>query len=373
MDRNLFTTLSLFALLLALIALIGTIVTPLLPALGWAMIIAVITFPLFRRLRSALDGRDILSAGCMTALIVVALILPIIAVIITLTHEATLAYRFLEPLGAEGIRKLFAPLSSLPLVQNLLKRLQPLFGILPLDLETSLVPAAKQLAGVLLGYSTTVLKNTFTLVFQLFFMTITLFFCYRDGERVLHKIWGLFPAAPKMRENVEQTVSRVLNAVVFGIFLTCVVQGILGGLAFWVAGLPSPLLFGALMVATAIIPVVGTALVWLPGGLYLLAQGEAAAGIGVLIWGMLVVGSIDNLIRPLFISGKGQLPILLVAVGALGGLLAFGLIGIVLGPLALALPLSLLDSLTTVQETGSPDETSTQSGRKADLTTQNGS
>jgi predicted PurR-regulated permease PerM len=349
MDRNLFTTLCLFALLLALIALTGTIVAPLLPALGWAMIIAVITFPLFRHLRSALDGRDMLSAGCMTALIVVALILPIIAVIITLTHEATLAYRFLEPLGAEGIRKLFAPLSSLPLVQGLMKRLQPLLANLPLDLETSLVPAAKQLAGVLLGYSTTVLKNTIALLFQLFFMTITLFFCYRDGERLLQKVWGMFPAAPETRELVEQTVSRVLNAVVFGIFLTCVVQGILGGLAFWVAGLPSPLLFGALMIATAFIPVVGTALVWLPGGLYLLAQGETAAGIGVLIWGALVVGSIDNLIRPLFISGKAQLPILMIAVGALGGLLAFGLIGIVLGPLALALPLALLETVNTSQ------------------------
>ena len=354
MDRQLFTTLCLFTLLLALIALIWTIASPLLPALGWAAIIAVITFPLFRRLRSRLGGRETASAGSMTLLVVVALILPIIGVIISLSHEAAITYRFLEQLGPEGIRQLVAPLMSHPLVQALLDRLQPFLGDLPQDLETALVPAAKQLAGILLSYSTTVLKNVFILIFQLFFMTITLFFFYRDGERLVRRIWRLLPVAPELREIVELTVSRVLNAVIFGIFLTCVVQGVLGGLAFWVAGLPSPLLFGAVMIATAVIPVAGTALVWLPGGLYLLAQGETAAGIGVLIWGALVVGSIDNLIRPLFISGKAHLPILLVAVGALGGLLAFGLIGVVIGPLSLALPLALLDSVSTLRTAEAP-------------------
>lgn len=347
MDRKLLTTLCLFSLLIALIVLIGTIIVPLLPALGWAIIIAVITLPLYKRLHRFLGGRDTVSAGIMTALAAVALILPITAVIMALTREAALTYRFLEQLGPDGIRQLFAPLTSHPLTQGLLARMQPFVGTLPQDLETALVPAAKQLAGVLLSYSTTVLKSTVSLIFLIIFMTMTLFFCYRDGQRIVPWIWGLLPAAPEMRKTIEETVSRVLNAVVFGIFLTCVVQGILGGLAFWVAGLPSPLLFGTIMIITAFIPVVGTALIWLPGGLYLLAQGQSSAGIGLLLWGALVVGSIDNLIRPLFISGKANLPILLVAVGALGGLLAFGLIGVVIGPLSLALPLALLETVPT--------------------------
>jgi predicted PurR-regulated permease PerM len=341
MDRQLFTTLCVFALLLAFSGLVGYILLPFLPSLGWAGVVTVITFPLYRRLHRRLGYRDTIAAGTMTAIVIVALIIPLTGAIVVLSQEATLAYRYLEQLGPDGLYRLYAPLAGHSLVLGIQERLAPLLSTLPADLQSSLLPAAKSLAGTMVGYSTTLAKNVFAQAFKLFFMLITLFFCYRDGERLLHRLWELLPVRPDHRVAVEETVERVFTAVILGIFLTCVVQGTLGGIGFWVAGLPSPILFGALMTVTAFIPLVGTALVWLPAGLYLLLQGKMAAGIGLLLWGALVVGSIDNLLRPLFISGKAHLPILLVALGALGGLLAFGLIGVVLGPLVLALPLAL--------------------------------
>lgn len=345
MDRQLLTTLCFFALLVLFLALVGTILRPFLPSLGWAGVIAVITFPIYRRLHHRLGGRDNIAAGVMTAAMIFALILPLTGAVFILSREATLAYHYLEQLGPEGLSQLYAPLTSHKLVVTTMNQLRPFLGDIPDDLASSLLPAAKQLAGTMVGYSTTLVKNVVAQFFKIFFMVITLFFCYRDGERLNHRCWALLPVQPEYRLIVEKTVERVFSAVIFGIFLTCVVQGFLGGIGFWVAGLPSPILFGALMTVTAFVPLVGTALVWLPGGLYLLFQGKLLAGCGLLLWGGLVVGTVDNLIRPMFISGKAHLPILVVAIGALGGLLAFGLIGVVLGPLALALPLELAGTI----------------------------
>lgn len=344
MDIKLLTTLCVFTLILGFIALVGTILLPFLPSLGWAGIISIITYPLYRRLSKALPHRVTLSAGIMTATVAIIICIPVVVIITVLSTEIAVLYRFLEQTGTGGLYQQLSPLLQHPLSLQIKTWLEPLLGQLPVDIGTSLMPAAKKAAAVMAGYSATVMKNTFGLFFQLFFMTITLFFCYRDGERVVTWLWSLVPVEPEQRKAVEVTVERVLQAVIFGIFLTCVVQGILGGLGFWAAGLPSPLLSGSIMILTAFIPVIGTALIWAPGGIYLLMQGKLAAGISLLLWGALVVGSIDNLIRPLFISGKAKLPILLVAIGALGGLLAFGLIGVVLGPLLLALPLALLQS-----------------------------
>ncbi len=347
MDRQLFTTLCTFALLMAFTALVGFILLPFLPSLGWAGVFAVITFPLYRRLHRQLAGRDTVAAGAMTAIVIIALILPLTGALILLSQEAAIVYRYLEQLGPNGLYQLYAPLTTHPFVIRIMDQAGPILGDIPNNLESSLLPAAKELAGTMVGYSTTLAKTIFAQFFKLFFMIITLFFCYRDGERLAHHLWELLPVRPEHRTAVEETIERVFTAVIFGIFLTCVVQGVLGGLGFWVAGLPSPILFGALMTVTAFIPIVGTALIWLPGGIYLILQGKMAAGIGLLLWGGLVVGSIDNLIRPLFISGRAHLPILLVALGALGGLLAFGLIGVVLGPLVLALPLALISTMRT--------------------------
>jgi len=144
----------------------------------------------------------------------------------------------------------------------------------------------------------------------------------------------------------------VLGAVMYGIVLTCLVQGTLGGLGFWVAGLPSPILFGALMAICALIPIIGTALIWLPGALYLLMHGQTMYALLLIAWGVVVVSGIDNIIRPLFISGIAKLHILIIVLGVLGGILAFGITGVVAGPVILALVLVFFEE--SRQETALP-------------------
>jgi predicted PurR-regulated permease PerM len=185
------------------------------------------------------------------------------------------------------------------------------------------------------------LKNVFVSLFHLLLMLVILFFIYRDGRRIQDEFWSVIPLPAPDKAALQENLSRVLTAVVVGILGTCLIQGLLGGIGFWIGGLPSPVLFGSLMAVAALIPFVGTALFWLPGSLYLLLAGKTAKGIFLLAWGVLVVSSADNVVRPLLISGKADLPVSLIALGAIGGFAAFGLIGVVAGPMVLSLSLLL--------------------------------
>ncbi len=348
MDRTLFTTLSLFAGTLLLLYLLFSILSPFLAMLVWAGAVGIITYPLYDRVLIRCRGREVAAALLMTSAVVLALILPMIGLIFALAHEAAQVYQYLEQTGGSGITP--AEILTHPAVVPWLERIGPLISTFNLDLDAMMVPAAKKGLEALLNYSTGIVKNFFEFLFKLILMLITLFFMYKDGARFLEYFWRVVNVGEGLQEAVKTTVTRVLGAVMFGVIMTCMVQGALGGIGFWVAGLPSPLLFGTLMAICAPIPFVGTALVWLPGALYLLAQGQTMYGILLIVWGALAVGSIDNVLRPLFISGRAKLPILLIVFGVLGGFLAFGLSGVVSGPVILALALVFVDSFREKQD-----------------------
>lgn len=356
MDRTLFKTLIAYSAALLFVYLLFAILSPFLAMLVWAGAVGVITYPLYERLLARCNGREIIAAVLMTTAVVLALIVPLIGLIFTLSREVALAYQYLELASSGGTG--FAPAEILnhPSLAPWLERLRPLIGTFDLDLESMMLPAFKKGLAAMLNYSTGIVKNFFQFLFKLILMLITLFFIYKDGPRALQAFWQVVPIAEKLRNTIIETVSRVLGAVMFGVIMTCVVQGALGGLGFWAAGLPSPFLFGTLMALCAPIPFVGTALIWLPGAVYLLMQGQTMPGILLIVWGSLAVGGIDNILRPLFISGKAKLPILVIVFGVLGGFLAFGFSGVVTGPVILALLLVFLDTCReeTAPADGSP-------------------
>jgi len=344
MDRTLFTTLLTYTFALLLIYLLFLILSPFLTTLVWAGAIGVITYPLYEKLLNRFKGMETAVSGLMTVAVVLAVVLPLIGLIFSLSREAGQAYQYLEraSTGTSGV--VLTDILRHPAVTPWLERVRPLVSSLDLELDAMLLPAVKKALSYMLGYSAGILKDFFGFLVKLVLMLITLFFIYRDGVRFLRRFWAVVAIGDGLRTTIVDTVARVLGAVMYGIILTCLVQGTLGGLGFWVAGLPSPILFGALMAICAMIPLIGTALIWLPGALYLLMQGRTLHGLLLIAWGVLLVSGIDNVIRPLFISGKSRLPILVIALGVLGGLLAFGITGIVVGPVILALFLVLFEA-----------------------------
>jgi len=337
MDRTLFNTLLAYTFTLFMLYLLFTILSPFLAVLVWAGAIGIISYPLYEKLLKRCHGREITAALLMTTAVVLALIVPLVGLILTLSREAALAYQYLESANAGSSGSAINNILQHPAITPWLERIKALTSLLNLDLDAMLLPAAKKGIAYMLNYSTGVVKNFLGVLVKLVLMVITLFFIYKDGMHFLRRFWLVVALKESLRATIVATTTRVLGAVMYGVVLTCLVQGTLGGLGFWIAGLPSPLLFGTLMAICAPIPFIGTALIWLPGALFLLTQGKILHGVLLITWGVLVVSSIDNVIRPLFISGRAKLPILVIALGVLGGFLAFGLSGIVAGPVILAL------------------------------------
>jgi predicted PurR-regulated permease PerM len=173
-------------------------------------------------------------------------------------------------------------------------------------------------------------------------MLFLLFFFLRDGEQMLATAVRLIPMRPARRGELVDHVAAVTRAVVFGSLLTALVQGVLVGIGFALVGLPSPVVFGAIAAVASLIPFVGTALVWVPAVGVLVLQGRWVAALVLAVWSVAVVSSADNVVRPLFISGRAQISTLPVFLGLLGGVTAFGPIGLVVGPVVVALTLTLL-------------------------------
>ena len=343
MDRGHFYALLAFFFCAVMLYVVYAIVAPFLAPLGWAGVIGVLTFPLYRRLRGGVGERDTVASGLMTPAVVLILVIPFVGLTFFLVQEAAVAYGFLEKIAADGGRALVESIQNHPVVRPWLARIEAYTGPLGFEIDTRILPGMKEVASKVLGYSKEIVKNVFVFSIKLILMVISLFFIYRDGESVQQHVLAIIPLTEANKNILTDTVRRVLKAVMYGVFLTCLVQGALGGIGFWAAGLPSPLLFGAIMAVCALIPVVGTGLIWLPAALYLLANGEIVKGIGLIVWGFVAVSSIDNVIRPFFISGKAKLPVLVIAIGGLGGLASFGLLGAVIGPIVLALFLALFE------------------------------
>lgn len=338
MDRSLFSTLLVYSFTLLMIYLLYTILSPFLGTLVWAGAIGAITFPLYEKLLLRCKG-GITAAVLMTAVVVLAVIIPLVGLVFTLSHEAASAYQYLENATATGSTIALGDLLNHPAVAPWLERIRPLTSSLNLDLDAMILPTVKKGLAAMLNYSTGILKDFFGFLFKLVLMVITLFFFYKDGVKFMERFWQVIAVRDGLKTTIVETIKRVLGAVMYGIVLTCLVQGALGGLGFWVAGLPSPILFGALMAICAMIPIIGTALIWLPGALYLLMHGQTMHAVLLIAWGVVVVSGIDNIIRPLFISGIAKLHILIIVLGVLGGLLAFGITGVIAGPVILALVL----------------------------------
>jgi predicted PurR-regulated permease PerM len=319
-------------LLLGGLALLGYAVLHLFVVpVAWAAIVAYTTWPMYLRIRRVIK-RPSPSALVMTLLLAAAFVLPMLWLVLMLRAEVGAGYSAIVGLLSKGPIVLPHFVQDIPGAGPILQNALDQFTQNPATLRAQIagwmdkgtVEALKILGGV--G------RNAAKLGFAL----VTVFFLYRDGERLMDQLQRVLHSFIGARVDGYLTaVSSMTRAVVYGLVATALAQGFLAGLGYWAAGVDAPVLLGALTVAIAMIPF-GTPFVWGSIGVWLLLKGEIGAGIGLLAWGTFVVSWVDNLIRPLVISSATQIPFLLVMFGVLGGLAAFGLIGLFVGPVILA-------------------------------------
>jgi len=324
------------AFLFSIFGLTFWVLSPFLAALTWAGILAYVTWPLHQRLCRRLPGRDRLCALLMTLGVAATLLLPMVWVLFTLAGDVATASATLKQLATHGLPPLPAGVQAWPggeWIATQYQRVQADPAWVRLQIDALGLTDSSRLRVVAGGIGRNVAKFGLA-VFALFFL-------YRHGDSVLMQFRGV--ATRWLGESARgyiQAVGVTVRAVVFGIVLTALAQGLLAGLGYWVAGVSAPVLWGVITALVSLIPFVGP-VVWIGLSLGLLAHGETQAALGLFLWGALVVSWVDNLIRPLVISGPTRIPFLLVFLGVLGGLSAFGLIGLFLGPVLLAVSVAI--------------------------------
>lgn len=337
-----FVTLAAFAGLALLLLLLYRILEPFLVPIGWAGVIVIATFPVYERLRIRLGRRREMAPAIMVAAVALLVVVPATLLTLTLAQEATGLY---QRLGTEeGLKKL-VDVAHLerdprfgPAIASAVRRLEAL-GVSP---AAEIGPAAKRVTAVVADWAGAAVRNFLMFLVQLLIVLFAIYFLYRDGREVQARFWACIPVTDERRREFKDVVVRILPSVLFAILLTALIQGALASAGFLIAGIGSPVFFGALTCVASLVPVVGTMLVWLPAGLWLLATGDTTWGIFLLAWGAVVVGSADQFLRPLLSGKQTGLSVPLMMLGSLGGLGAFGMLGLVLGPLVLGIALTLV-------------------------------
>jgi predicted PurR-regulated permease PerM len=231
----------------------------------------------------------------------------------------------------------------LPVIGDAITWLESTFGLETARIQEWLSRAAASVTQYLLAHGRALVFGAFGFVGNLSVMLFTLFFCFRDGDEVAERVIRLIPMEDRRKNVLVGHMRSVTEAVVLGTIITAIAQGALVGLAFWITGLPSPVVFGVLTAIASFVPLVGTAIVIAPAAIYLSAtEGIWWKGVFMVAWGVLVAGSADNVLKPLLISGRAEIGTLPVFFGVIGGLAAFGMAGLFLGPVLVALGLALL-------------------------------
>ena len=319
-------------LLGGLLLLAFAVLKPFLVPVVWAAILAYTTWPLLVRLRRWLRGRRTLAAAAMTALLTAAFALPMLWLGLLLRTETANAYAAMAALLAKGPYRLPELLAGMPVLGDWLQGLLDQFTGDPAAIRGQLAHWVESRTDESLKIIGGLGRNAAKMGFAL----IAVFFLYRDGELVLAQAQRVLRRF--LGERVDAYLSAVGSmtmAVVWGLVATALAQGVVAGLGYWWFDLEAPVLLGAITAVVALIPF-GTPFVWGAIGAWLLANGETFNGVGLLLWGTLVVSWVDNLVRPMVISSATRIPFLLVMFGVLGGLAAFGLVGLFVGPVILA-------------------------------------
>lgn len=316
------------------------ILEPFLTPLAWAAFLGFLLQPLQSRLARLLRGRDSASAALLTVFVLLLFVGPLAAIAVAFARQAgdlaVIVQNWLDLHQGQAMPNV----REWPLLGVVVEWLERYTSIGAAQVQSWLVDGGKRVLQQLAAFGGAAVLGALGTIVSFTLMLFLVFFVFRDGRSMVVAALGLVPLPPAKREELRQRMGDVTHAVVRGTLLTSLVQGTLLGIGFAVVGLPAPVVFGVLGAVLSVVPFGGTALVWVPAVGFLLAQGRYGTATVLAVFGV-VVSTVDNFLKPLLISGRTVVPTLAVFIGVIGGLSAFGVIGLFLGPVVIALALAL--------------------------------
>ncbi len=316
-------------------AVLGAMLWPFLPALVTSVVLGVLALPAHQRIHAKIRN-DRAAAAISTLAVVVVILVPIFGVSLIALQDLGTGVAWLENQLRTGF-PLFG--AAVAWIEGVLAAL----GLTNLDVSARLSERLGDVPELVVGRTFRVVSGVGGVFLQVGVGLFTLFYLFRDGERMLGIAKRLVPLASGPTELLLRRTQEVIFAAVFGHVFVAMVQGLLGGLAFWALGIPTPAVWGVLMGALSMIPMIGPAFVWIPAGAVLIASGATARGVVLLLFGLLVISTIDNVIRAMLVSARAQVHPLVVFLGVLGGVLMFGAVGIFVGPVLIVAAAALME------------------------------
>ncbi len=310
-------------------------------AILWATVLAIVFAPSYRRLSISMRHKRTLAALVTLMIIVMIVILPVTLITALLVQEGFSVYERIQS-GELNIGQYFKQIfDTLPSwVTDLLDRFELTnLGLMQERLSSGLMKTSQFLATQALSIG----QNTFAFVVDLFIVLYLLFFLLRDGDGLIRRIRDAIPLYPEQQRALFNKFTAVIRATIKGTLVVAIVQGALGGLIFWSLGVHAPALWAALMAVLSLLPAVGSALVWLPVAIYFLVTGAVWQGIVLIVFGVLVIGLVDNVLRPVLVGKETKIPDYVVLIATLGGIAIFGVNGFVIGPVIAAMFMAAWD------------------------------
>jgi predicted PurR-regulated permease PerM len=321
-----------FFLLLQLFRVLAPFLAPL---LGAAML-SLVVFPV-RNMIARSTGSTTAASAIVTMLVTVTVVIPIVLLVWALIREATTIVPAVNvwvttqhgqgwPMTAEGQ----------PFLDRIWNAAAQLFAMIELDIRSVALETARDLGNRAAAAGAAMVRQLLAVLFQLLVLLLALFFFLRDGPQMIAALLGLVPMEAKNKAMVLQGLDRTLVAMVRGTLITACAQGALVGVGLAMFGVPVPVLLGFAATFLAVVPFVGTAIIWVPASVYLALNDHTAAAVGLAFWGLIVVGLVDNLLRPIVVGSHARLPATLLFIVVVGGLQVYGLVGGLISPLLIA-------------------------------------
>jgi predicted PurR-regulated permease PerM len=326
------------AMITVLIAGCFVVLRPFLSAILWAVILSFSTWPIYQWVTRAVAGKKAMASWLMVLLVAVVMIVPLVFLGTSLADNITALIEMVRHVLSEGLPSPPEWLIKLPVVgAHMYAQWQAMEG--------SGVILTEKLMQYLLPLRDLALRSAANLGGGIIYLSLSVFiafFLYRDGEALSARLQALFARiGGKQALGLMRIAENTIKSVVYGIIGTALAQGFLAGIGFWIAAIPGALLLGVLTSILSIIPG-GPPFIWIPAAIWLLERNETGWAVFIALWGGGVVSGVDNILKPYFISKGSRLPFILVFLGVMGGVLAFGLVGVFLGPTLLAITYALL-------------------------------
>jgi predicted PurR-regulated permease PerM len=328
--------LALAALTAAAVYVCWLMLLPFVNVLAWASVLVILFYPIHKRL-VAMTKRPAWSALISTMIVIAVIVLPLTLLTLVVAKEMGEVAKNAQ----EFVRSLFDPGS--PVIGWISGRLGRYFDVSHLDLQGYLLERLEGVSGAIAGRTLGLLGGVVGQIFQIFFTIFTMYYLFRDGDRIYDAMLKSIPLNPAEAQKIFDRTHEVIHASVYGVIVIAMVQGTLGGLAFAALGLPSPVVWGVVMFFLSMVPMVGSSVIWVPAALYLAVTGHYGKAVALALWGALVIGVVDNILRPKLVGERARLHELLIFFSVLGGLQIWGPLGLVLGPVMIAITIALFE------------------------------